>query len=677
MPDAPGLSDQGILIRSILGRAREAFTARGTWFNNQLKSQSIRRGILQDIDWPYPGAANPNIPGTDAIVRRKKSACLNVLGIRPHVIIEIPQENTSPRLGWRLQQWMGDTYDEMKVRRYYEALVDGWLERSSFFVKVGRKYQREYRDTVIDLDKMGELDQVLFSALEVLSLPEAFAAAYKMDLEDPKDAKEIAKAVKQYEAGKRRIRLKRKIVTADLPEWMVIEGPDLIRAAGAKKDIQEHRWLIHRFKKTVAEIRKDVQDKVYEKVALEQVKQAKQSDVFDGDSEQSQQAAQAIAEGLATPTLFSATNSDPAETDDLEIEIYEAYLWYSPDVDSEPARRAKLTFFPAYHNGSFIRTEWLEETYWPFQEFDYDNPSNNTYGGRSVPLMNESLAVETNMLHKAFLDILPWIAGMAGTYDPDKMIGQNGAAFSLSPGEFLPARGVALNPVDAPTAGTEILNEANNLQSQGENLFGPLQATLNRRGKGGDPTKYEVQVQQGEDNSLQAMEIDSFQESMNAVHQMTLDDMIKNMPPVVRFPYKGPGGEMLFDQITREELEGLRPRVKAHGNLRNSNPDTEIQWLQGLLGMAENLAKFGVMIDVRKIAQRIVALRGERNPQELIPDAPQGMPGMGMAPGMGGPGVQDPRMALLAQAGGPGGAPPGGPAPLAPPGVPVGAGAAA
>lgn len=663
-------SDQEVLIRTFLGRAKDAFQARLTWFHNQLKSQSIRRGILQTVDWPYPGASNPNIPVTDAIVRRKKSGVLNVLAIRPMVQVDVPDEGASPNLGLRLQQWMLDTYDQMRVRRFYEPLVDGWLERSSYFVKVGHKYERTYQSTVIDLDLMTSLDQAMFSAMQQISLPEAFAAAYKMDLADEQDAEEIAKAVKQYEAGKRRIRLKRKVVTADIPDWDVICGEDMIREASAPKDIQAHHWFIHRFKQKVAHIRRKVEDGSYDKAALEMVKNARGADWFGGDGEQAAEQAQEVAEGLAIPQMRGqGSDNQDVDNENVEIETYAMFTWWSPDPEREPARRACFTLFPAYHGGKFVKMEWLDEEYWPFQEFDYDNPSHDTYGGRSVPLMNETLAVEINSLHKSFLDMLPWVSAMAGTYDPDKLVGSSGAAFTLSPGEFAPARGgQALFPVASPRGGAEIVGEANALQSHSENLFGPLQATLNRRQGGGDPTKYEVQTMQGEDNSLQAMEIDSFQESMNFVHQMTMDDMIKNMPPVVRFPFRAPDGSLQHEEVSRDEVQGMKIRVKAHGNLRNANPQDEIQFLLGVINMAPTLVQFGVMPDIRKIAQRIMALHGERNPQEFIPDAPA-MPA-------GGPGGQDPRLAqLMAQMQGGGGASPGRGAPVqAPPqAVPAGA----
>ena len=636
-PAAPklALNQEEELIRQFLTLGSSAYSERGNWWQMQLKSRSIRRGVLSDLDWPYAGSSNPNIPMTDGFVRAKKATLLSVLGVDPPTQVDILDEKSQNRLGWRLEQWMADTYsNKMRVRRLYEPLVDGYLERSGYFVKVGYEREVEYQEETVDLDQQSPLDMAMFQALEQISLPEAFAAAYKMDLNDERDAKEIGKAVKQYEAGKRQIRLNRKVVIKDQPHWGILSGPEVVRLAGMPKDIQLHPWFFHRFPQTIRQVREKVRAKFYEPHALEQVADVVAGAGSQDYSEKAGEEAQRIAENLITSAgAFKGNGSGPFNRESVEVETWEVYTWWSPDPERIPARRARFTMFPAFHQGRFVRRGWMKRGYFPFQEFDYDNPSQDTYGGRSVPMMIESIAVQVNMLHKAYLDMLPWLCSMSGTFNSQLLTNKSGAPFALTPGEFIPAKGPnALEPVRPPTGGQELLGEVARLQSAAEGLLGPLQAVTNRREnvKGSDPTATEVQAQQQAENVLSGMEVDSFQEAMNTVHEMTLDEMIDNMPEVVRFPYRGPNGDTLFDEIRREELQGIRMRIRAHGNLRNSSTAASITRVSRWMAWATEAAAFGVPVNVAKILRDGFQADGARNPDEYV-QQPQALPVMGGA----------------------------------------------
>ena len=461
--------DEGVLLQDFLGRSQMIYENRTRWFQNRLKFQNMRRGILEDSEWPYEGASNPHIPLTDQLVRNIKASMLAVTAIEPNVMFDPLVDGLDRKISWKLEQYVNDIYQtRMRVRTVYEDLVDRMLEVSGTFLKVGYERRYEYRDVVIDLNKWTPFDDAMLRDFEMFDVAEYFAQKYRMDLQNEEDAEEIRKVVQQYRAGKRMIPFRQRVVVKNCPKWEVVRGEDMLREPRNPQDIQQHRFFVHRFFQSVGDVRRKVREHFYDKSALEMLTQMSgQTSQVAGESstmESQLDDQQAEYEGINSEAL----TEDPGQKgEDARVETYEVYTWHSPDPEHKPERRAIFTFFPAMHTNRFVRKVWLNRKRWPFKEFDYDNPSKRTYGGRCVASMIESLQLEVNQLHKSVLDIMPWMTGVFGTYDVGKLIQHNSAAITVQPGELLPARGPgAIELQRPPSSGAELLNEAALLQGQ-------------------------------------------------------------------------------------------------------------------------------------------------------------------------------------------------------------------
>ncbi len=430
--------DEDKLVEHMLVEVETALSLRSTWQADLEKWYKAYRGRVDEKTFPWEGCSNLWVPITATIVDTMLARLMNpIFSIQPAVMVKgasAPKKDSEGKPDYELARDIEHMmHFVMSKRMDVYPLVQDWIKDALIYGRGTIKIL--WRQTEQVFTRHLTLEQIL----EELATVQDRADRKVADKDELILLSQLIQIRDGYDwESKDTVELKRQEVIYDNPDWVFIPIEDFIVSPRAK-DIQSARFVAHRFRLTLDDLRKRAKAGIYKNVEL--VEAGYSPDDYKADPGGSRlEYIQEIDEGMQGEGYGSYDKLGS------EIEIIEWHGKY--DIDNDGFMEDIIA---TYASDQRILLSVMENPYLhgkrPFAEIK-PFPMEGRFEAQGVPEIIYDLQLELNDLHNQRIDngtitnaVMLWV-DPASDVDPDE--------HRIMPGGVFPARNNEIGVLNTP-----------------------------------------------------------------------------------------------------------------------------------------------------------------------------------------------------------------------------------
>jgi hypothetical protein len=527
---------------------------RSQWEQNVDKGINLRYGVRQPKTTPWVGCANYVVPLIDTHINNNKVAYINLVNIDPIcTFIPFSGESIEPA---RLKELVFDWRMKNKVKFFepYNEGVDIALEQGIVIWKIIWKFTTEEYNEHIDLSDFDEqtlgalfdervTDQVLMKILE---------EEYGIDMSFEENYQAVLKAVKKFREGATEFDIDLVEIRDNQPEVIPLSlREDVVMPIGTT-DIQQARFIDHRFYKSINEVKIAMRDEKYEEYDSSTIK---------------------AWAGKQMP--YTKRSKSTTTVDDDQVLLHETCCWYSPDGEEGIARRYIVTYPDADPSCvlRFIEVPY-DHGHFPYVRCKREMNDRGLYSSRGYPWLDEDYQTGISTALNQAID--------NGTIvNTPKVVYKRNSVSNIKNARYTPAEPVEI--ISGQTTDYEIrqvgnlsqgilFQQAQFLKAWADNRVGNIQAGFT------DPTNMAGSGQQGQKSATEAQLMASLQGQVQSLDLLVWQNQMAEVYYQVDALYDQFGDDseevILYGRpikVNRRETQG-RFSIMPNGRLENTNP---------------------------------------------------------------------------------------------------------
>ena len=532
---------------------------RQAWKYKLITAANQRLGLKRVSNYPYEGAPDIPLPQTDKLIKKQvPNLVLSAWSVKNMCAVHLDGMTKNPEIEQAVKRSEIATNHILREKMGWfgklEMAADFAKEKGHCIFKVVEEFKSRKVHKVLDLDDYPDevLDQL--KAAKNAELKMFLADRFELDPEDEDDDAVLKDIIDQFRSGKSIIEFD--IVDISSLPNIEVPLPNAIIVPSHTTDISQAERLTHEYFLTPHELQERMDNGMYTKKDLKDIKAAEDDDILTNQKNQ--------AEGV--------TQSNP----DL-YRIHEVYTWHKPE-GADCYERWVFTFLADImaHEESLLRKIPFPFEFegWNFERFDNECKDPRHYNSRGVPEQVRALQeVMERAINNALIRDEYNNTPVYEVLDTSDILQRSG---SFAPGEMIPVPqlGTEIRRVDerqVPDVSSQNIIQVakafiEEYQSSSDQLF------RNATNVGGGKTLGEIEKGMQQNQGPLTLEVVRWNETLNRVYTKVYAILKERL-----------GDSIMIEgqEVSREDFQ-FPVTVKSNGSLEvsDSHLATQKAWMR-------------------------------------------------------------------------------------------------